>query len=760
MKPSICVVLGMHRSGTSAVTRGLSTLGISLGTNLLPAAANNNETGFWEDKDIYAFNEQLLATIDEKWSSVRLYDNCLRAIPELPALYARARDLLASKIGSNDLFGFKDPRTSRLLIFWINVFELLSLTPKYVVVTRNPLSVAQSLLKRDGLRESQSYLLWLQHMLAALRWTENSLRIVVDYDQLLSTPTRQLDRIRSALNLAKRPDSTDLLAEYVSGFLREDLRHTHYGSAALSHVPEVPPSVTRLQRLLTALADDELTPNDSKCKREIRQIWRSMNDFSTVFSLAETVLTEERSLKNALHEKNLELEEREVGLTGLSARVSNLEAELQGRDALNQELSRELELQQHRLVELETLVEKKQSCVEILEARLILEGEQRTHLEAMLAEINESIREMGTNLAAQARRFPQLEESLRQRDTFIQKLTDEILLRDCKLESIGGELTAWARRAQHVSNQMEVREQQLRDLRDERDSQRVYSSDLERQLTVERARSQYLAKSTEALEQAAEYERKRGEHAEQLHESTKAAAEVAESRVERLSQHARELGAHYRESLFRLELIENGAFSRFTRPIRVFWEYVERRLLRRNVLFRMIPNDQVEVQPRDHAWRSTGDDPHFELVPVHGYYPHGWVLVATTVRSAVRCGGLKLYADYGQGTSEASAVHVHATRQGRVRQVVYFPSQPRRLRWDPIDAPGELIQGPISISEIGALERLLRMAARVSNVLRDYPDDVLRSRKLSLRRVLTDLPRAYLEASELLDASPLRPTRG
>ncbi|MCW1935103.1 hypothetical protein OMD46_00125 [Pseudomonas sp. MDMC_285] len=42
----IIVVLGMHRSGTSVVTRTLEALGISLGENLMPPAENNNEKGF------------------------------------------------------------------------------------------------------------------------------------------------------------------------------------------------------------------------------------------------------------------------------------------------------------------------------------------------------------------------------------------------------------------------------------------------------------------------------------------------------------------------------------------------------------------------------------------------------------------------------------------------------------------------------------------------------------------------------------------
>ena len=48
----LIIVLGMHRSGTSAVTRGLQVVGASLGGNLYPAMAGVNEKGFWEDIEL------------------------------------------------------------------------------------------------------------------------------------------------------------------------------------------------------------------------------------------------------------------------------------------------------------------------------------------------------------------------------------------------------------------------------------------------------------------------------------------------------------------------------------------------------------------------------------------------------------------------------------------------------------------------------------------------------------------------------------
>jgi hypothetical protein len=61
---SIIVVLGMHRSGTSAITRGLMVLGVELGDHLMPPAPNDNDKGFFEDIDVNAINVELYRSLE------------------------------------------------------------------------------------------------------------------------------------------------------------------------------------------------------------------------------------------------------------------------------------------------------------------------------------------------------------------------------------------------------------------------------------------------------------------------------------------------------------------------------------------------------------------------------------------------------------------------------------------------------------------------------------------------------------------------
>lgn len=66
-KKKLIVVLGMHRSGTSLLTRSLKVMNVYLGDNLMPAVKGVNDKGFWEDMDVFHLNEQILSILSNSW---------------------------------------------------------------------------------------------------------------------------------------------------------------------------------------------------------------------------------------------------------------------------------------------------------------------------------------------------------------------------------------------------------------------------------------------------------------------------------------------------------------------------------------------------------------------------------------------------------------------------------------------------------------------------------------------------------------------
>jgi len=248
----LVVVLGMHRSGTSLLTRALAVLGVSLGDRLMPAAEENPK-GFWEDLDINALNIAILEALGHSWHSLAPTLPGEVAEPLLADFKRRALAILRDRLSDTDCFGLKDPRMSRLLPFWQDVFSELKIKVSYVVVCRNPVSVARSLAKRNGFDQEKSYHLWLGHMIEILARTQNCHRVVVDYDLFLADPAGQLQRIAQGLGLEFLPGCTEV-SEFTTSFLESSLRHHHYRLQDFLSDQALPPQVTTLYQLLLKLA--------------------------------------------------------------------------------------------------------------------------------------------------------------------------------------------------------------------------------------------------------------------------------------------------------------------------------------------------------------------------------------------------------------------------------------------------------------------------------------------------------------------------
>lgn len=246
-KFDLIVVLGMHRSGTSAITRGLEVLGVELGDNLMSPMANNNSKGFFEDLDVVDLNISLLNHLGLDWHYVSPVTDS--QVDDLIAsgYLLKATDLMRRKIAFKRPYGIKDPRLAKLIPFWKKVFKHCELDVGYVIVVRNPISVTKSLNKRDGLTSEKGYMLWLDHVLTPLLNTENTNRIAVDFDLFIENPAKQLGRISKTFNLSVNSDD---MSEYVRKFLDQELRHNINQPDDLAKDPQIPQMVRDLYAML------------------------------------------------------------------------------------------------------------------------------------------------------------------------------------------------------------------------------------------------------------------------------------------------------------------------------------------------------------------------------------------------------------------------------------------------------------------------------------------------------------------------------
>jgi SAM-dependent methyltransferase len=226
-KRQIVVVLGMHRSGTSLLANLLTVLGVDLGENLLNADLNN-QAGYWEQKDICRTQDDLLQQLGRRWigpAGTVPFPDAWWQLPEIIPFKERLTEILRAEISkAKGLWGFKDPRTSRLLPLWKEIFADLNLDPVYVLSVRDPAVVVESVVKRDEIPATRAELLWLLHNLDAVRDAGDQLRLVVEYDRWFTHPREQAQAVARALDLNGPNGEKDLLA-CVRERIRPDLRH-------------------------------------------------------------------------------------------------------------------------------------------------------------------------------------------------------------------------------------------------------------------------------------------------------------------------------------------------------------------------------------------------------------------------------------------------------------------------------------------------------------------------------------------------------
>ena len=252
------LVLGMHRSGTSALTRGLQMLGVYLGNDFL-SPQPDNPTGYWEDRNIFEINERLLAVFGLKWQDVALIDDARwRDEQAVEALLAEAVHYLRSRFVSHPLWSFKDPRTVRLLPFWRSAIRRLAIDECYLVVIRNPRSVAKSLIRRQGMDAVTAHLLWLVYVVPNLSQIADRPFIVADYDIVMAEPRQQLERIARGLKLPVNSAGKAGIEEFARNFLDPNLRHSFFNESDFELDLNLPPLTREAYLWLRSLATDRM----------------------------------------------------------------------------------------------------------------------------------------------------------------------------------------------------------------------------------------------------------------------------------------------------------------------------------------------------------------------------------------------------------------------------------------------------------------------------------------------------------------------
>ena len=202
-----CVlIIGMHRSGTSAVAGAIGALGFTTPQpdDRMDWPESNPE--HWESLALALHDDKLLDRLGGSWD----------APPDLRDDWERSTDfsqlpepgpVLAATFPGKGPFVWKDPRLCLLLPYWR---PLLPVPLAAIFIWRSPLAVANSLRKRDDMDLAHGVALWERYNRSGIESLHGMNTYIANYESLLNNPEGFVESVTAWLgSLSQFVDSTN-----------------------------------------------------------------------------------------------------------------------------------------------------------------------------------------------------------------------------------------------------------------------------------------------------------------------------------------------------------------------------------------------------------------------------------------------------------------------------------------------------------------------------------------------------------------------
>jgi|GEM_PF-2075801 len=197
------LILGMHRSGTSALASVLHHIGYGMGKDIL-LSSYDNPRGFFENEKVVHFNDKVLGEWGVNWDTpfVPILDDTSL---ESTDLVQEAKDILSSQFAREGHFIIKDPRLCYTFPIWHQALKGLHIHISCIINLREVTEIIASLESRNNFSAGKSFNLTCAYLLSAEYHTRSTPRHLLSYTQLLDKPTETIAAIIEKLNLPFRP---------------------------------------------------------------------------------------------------------------------------------------------------------------------------------------------------------------------------------------------------------------------------------------------------------------------------------------------------------------------------------------------------------------------------------------------------------------------------------------------------------------------------------------------------------------------------
>lgn len=221
-KNKVVCILGMHRSGTSMVSRILNICGVYLGESgeiMSEPVMISNQKGHWENLKVLEINEEILNLFGGSWDDPPEFPENWERDFRLADIEKKAIEFREKMNRRSVVWGFKEPRTCLTLLFWKKIIPNMT----YVIPIRSSIEVAWSLKKRDGFTLLKGIKLWAIYWGSILKNTNSEKKIFTLQKNYIVDWKKELGPIIEFI----KSDKVDIEGKerIIDDFIAKDLVH-------------------------------------------------------------------------------------------------------------------------------------------------------------------------------------------------------------------------------------------------------------------------------------------------------------------------------------------------------------------------------------------------------------------------------------------------------------------------------------------------------------------------------------------------------
>lgn len=427
------VVLGMHRSGTSALCGLLNLAGVYFGRGdeFIPANEENPK-GFWERKDVRRLNDDMLHALASDWSEISHLEREKLSSEVLDSFQIRGKSILDNlqEDAPADVSGLKEPRFCLLMDFWASV---LSSEVFYILLHRDTEEIAISLKTRNNIPAEVANYLTEQYLGKAICALQTRNCHITCFENLISDPASELEAIISALEKAtgvslQRPTRKEIESSISPRLYRSKSKGEPFAvSAQLQSWNEElsRASLPELKSFQQSVPNGVLPYEHSKRFSEFIILDKRFRRLEGDYFVIKEKLADKHKLVQIALQREAQVTELEQAALQRKAQVAELE-----QDAALRRKAQVVELEQDALQHKAQVADLEQDAL------------QR---EAQVAELEQDVLQREAQVA-------DLEQDALQREAQVTKLGHAARQRDARIAKLQTELISLEAKARDISN--------------------------------------------------------------------------------------------------------------------------------------------------------------------------------------------------------------------------------------------------------------------------------------------------------------------